>query len=123
MLDMPLTVLDLHEAPAEPITIDPDYWDAYGRELIANVIIQAVRDARRGDLGAVEWLQWDGLAWCEAVGFDAEQIISQWIAAGCPDPEPSSKAHTPTGTRKPAKKRKSSQGAPGRAQRVQTMPT
>lgn len=108
MLDT-MTALNFQEAPAEPITIDPDYSI---KGLVAAVIIQAVRDAARGDPGAVEWLKWDGLAWCEAVGFDAEQTIKKWILEGCKKPEAGSKAHRPTRTRKPARKpRKSRQEA------------
>ncbi len=98
------TAQDFQEAPAEKmanareaITIDPDYSI---KGLVAAVIIQAVRDAARGDRGAVEWLQWDGLLWCEAAGFDANEIIKKWILEGCKLPKPGSKPHKPAVPRK-----------------------
>ncbi len=90
------TALDFQEAPAEPITIDPDYWDAYGKKLIKAVIEQAKKDAARGDRSAVEWLQWDGLAWAEAAGWDIDEIILKWIRENVKPAQP----------HKPAKPRK-----------------
>ena len=43
------------------------------RPLAAAVIIQAVKDARDGDIEARAWLLHDGLFWLEACGIDADQ--------------------------------------------------
>lgn len=43
--------------------------DAY-KALAAAVVIQAARDAVRGDPMAIYWLKNDGLVWCEGLGID-----------------------------------------------------
>lgn len=96
------------EAPR--VTLDPDYPI---NGLVTAVIIQAVRDAAGGDLEARDWLAWDGLAWCEAVGINADEEIKQWIDGGCKRRKFPSKAHKSEGPKKPrGKSKKIASGSP-----------
>ena len=55
------------------------------KPLAAAVIVQAVRDARRGHADAVTWLQRDAQLWIDFSGFDInldalQRIINQFVA-------------------------------------------
>lgn len=54
------------------------------KPLAAAVIAQAVRDARKGDAQAREWLRGDGLLWLSVCGidYDREQIDRRLRRAG-----------------------------------------
>lgn len=54
------------------MTLNPDY-DIRG--LLAAVVIQAVKDARQGDIEAVQWLESEGACWLGVLGFDTRQKI------------------------------------------------
>ena len=48
------------------------------RRLVCAVLVQALRDAKRGKPGALDWLQTTGAWWCEALGFEP---VGDWTAA------------------------------------------
>lgn len=53
--------------------------------LAANVILQAIKDARAGSREAATWLLFDGLLWLEGCGGDVDPDRWQaWVKSGCP---------------------------------------
>jgi len=60
------------------------------RRLVAMVILQALRDARRGSGEAQEWLRVLGPAWCELIDIDGSRLLTDWPAQ--PRPAPSANA-------------------------------
>lgn len=63
---------------------DMIYKDYSIKALAAAVILQAAREARKGNQDARRWLQNDGLLWADAIGIDIDpDYIAAWIARGC----------------------------------------
>lgn len=49
------------------------------------VIVQAVRDWRRGSWGARSWLITEGLIWLDGCGLNVDPDYWQkWVLSGCP---------------------------------------
>ena len=52
--------------------------------LASAVVLQAVRDARAGDLGAGAWLTDDGLFYLDGLGLDMDpDYLQAWVKSGC----------------------------------------
>lgn len=50
------------------------------KALAAAVVIQAARDAAKGDPEAARWLQGEGLRWCEGIGYDLHpESLARWL--------------------------------------------
>ena len=49
------------------------------RRLACAILLQAARDAQRGDVGARSWLAGDGAVWAEAMGIATPEVIQMWV--------------------------------------------
>lgn len=62
------------------INPDNDIAEQGIKALAAAVVIQAAREAKKGDPDARAWLMYDGLTWCEAVGYDLHpDTVKKWL--------------------------------------------
>lgn len=85
------------------------------RQLVYAVIVCAAQDANKGDNAARKWILEEGVIWIDSA-FDVyipPERLQRWIKRGCPIPRG---LQFSAPQMKPAEKRKSSQGAPGRTE-------
>ena len=60
------------------------------RKLVAAMICQALKDARRGNREARDWLREAGPEWCALLGVNGEKLVTDWPEE--PRPELSAEA-------------------------------
>jgi len=51
------------------------------RRLACTILLQAARDAQRGDVEARFWLAGDGAVWAEALGIATPEVVQMWVSS------------------------------------------
>jgi len=51
------------------------------RRLACAILLQAARDAQRGDVAALSWLAGDSAVWAEALGIATPEVVQMWVTS------------------------------------------